>query len=149
MKKLLSSRCHTATSFRTGRAVFWLLSAGLLMLGASGRATAQTSKPAGSQLVRLAKLEIYPAELENYKAAARKEIEAALRLEPGVVTLYAVAEKDHPTRITILEIYASQEAYQAHLLTPHFLQYKKGTQHMVKSLELIETEPLLPRAKVK
>lgn len=95
-------------------------------------------------MVRLAKLVIEPTQLENYKTALKEEIEASLRLEPGVLTLYAVLEKDNPTHITILEIYADTEAYEAHLQTPHFVKYKTSTQEMVKSLELVETIPLLP-----
>ncbi len=101
------------------------------------------------QLVRLAKLEIDPDQLENYKAFLKEEIETSVRAEPGVLTLYAVAEKDNPTHITILEIYANKEAYEAHLLTPHFIKYKNGTLDMVKSLELVETIPLIPGMKIK
>ena len=127
------------------RGLLWLGVVGLLTLVASGKAAAQTDK----QLVRLARLEIYPAQLESYKAAIKEHIETALRVEPGVLTLYAVAEKANPTHITVLEIYASEAAYQAHLKTPHFLKYKSGTQQMVKSLELVETEPLVPNVPVK
>lgn len=130
---------------RLRRGAFLALSTGLLALFSSGSAWAQTNH----QLVRLAKLEIHPDQLERYKAAAKEEIETSLRVEPGVLTLYAVSEKDNPTRITILEIYASTAAYQAHLLTPHFLKYKIGTKDMVKSLELIETVPLVPGVQVK
>ena len=96
-----------------------------------------------SSNVRLAELDIDPAHLEAYKAALSEGIEAAIRLEPGVLGLYAVSERDNPTRIRILEIYASEEAYRAHLQTPHFLRYKTGTEHMVKSLRLVETEPVM------
>ncbi|GAB4498340.1 MAG: antibiotic biosynthesis monooxygenase [Saprospiraceae bacterium] len=102
-----------------------------------------------NQMVRLAKLVIDSTQLENYKAALKEEIEASVRLEPGVLTLYAVAEKSNPTHITILEIYADEEAYKAHLQTPHFLKYKNGTKEMVKSLELVETTPLIPGMKIK
>lgn len=94
------------------------------------------------QRVRLAKLRIAAAHLNRYTAALREEIATSLRVEPGVLTLYAMAEKDNPTYITILEIYADDEAYQAHLQTSHFLKYKATTQHMVTSLELVETVPL-------
>lgn len=127
------------------RGLLRLFTVGLLALVGSGNAVAQTNK----QLVRLAKLEIYSAQLENYRAALKEGIETALRVEPGVLTLYAVAEKANPTHITILEIYASEAAYQSHLKTPHFLKYKTGTQKMVKSLDLVETEPLLPNVPVK
>jgi len=102
-----------------------------------------------SQIVRLAKLVIDSAQLESYKAALKEGIETAVRLEPGVLTLYAVAEKNNPTHITILEIYADTVAYEAHLQTPHFIKYKTGTKNMVKSLELVETVPLIPGVKIK
>ena len=102
-----------------------------------------------NKMVRLAKLVIDSAQLESYKAALREEIEASVRLEPGVLTLYAVAEKDNPTHITILEIYADSDAYKAHIQTPHFIKYKTATKEMVKSLELIETTPLIPGMKIK
>ena len=102
-----------------------------------------------NQMVRLAKLVIDSAQLENYNALLKDEIEASVRLEPGVLTLYAVAEKNDPTRITILEIYADTVAYRSHLQTPHFIKYKNGTKDMVKSLELVETVPLVPDMKIK
>lgn len=107
---------------------------------------AQTTKqPASSAqtMVRLAKLEIHAEHLESYKAALKEEIEASIRVEPGVLALRAVSEKDKPTRITIMEIYASVDAYKAHIATPHFQKYKVSTEHMVKSLELVDVDPIL------
>jgi 4-carboxymuconolactone decarboxylase len=109
----------------------------------------QTSVQNKNQMVRLAKLVIDSAQLENYNALLKEEIEASVRLEPGVLTLYAVAEKNDPTRITILEIYADTVAYRSHLQTPHFIKYKNGTKDMVKSLELVEADPLIPGMKIK
>lgn len=106
---------------------------------------AQESK----QMVRLARLVIDSTQLESYRAFLKEEIETSLRVEPGVLTLYAVAEKNKPTHITILEIYANEEAYKKHIQTPHFLKYKNGTRDMVKSLELIEADPLIPTMKIK
>lgn len=63
-------------------------------------------------------------------------------MEPGVLTLYAVSVKDHPSQIKIFETYADAKAYEAHLTTPHFQKYKKGTQHMIRSLNLVETDPI-------
>jgi quinol monooxygenase YgiN len=51
-------------------------------------------------------------QLEDYKAAVREHIETAIRVEPGVLVLYAVSEKD-PTHIRVFEIYARTEAYRA------------------------------------
>jgi len=99
--------------------------------------------------VRLAEIDIDPTQLESYKAALKEEIDASVRAEPGVLALYAVAEKDNPTRIRVFEIYVNQEAYEAHLETAHFKKYKAVTQDMVKSLKLIETVPIMLGAKGK
>ena len=101
------------------------------------------------QMVRLARLVIDADQLEQYKAILKEEAEESVRIEPGVLTLFAVQEKDHPTHFTILEIYADSAAYRSHLQTPHFLRYKTGTKDMVKSLELVETTPLIPDMKIK
>lgn len=93
-------------------------------------------------VVRIAELEIDPGQLESYRAALKEEIETSLRVEPGVLTLFAVSVKDQPAQIRIFETYADEAAYRAHLEAPHFKKYKTRTQAMVKSLKLIETEPI-------
>lgn len=102
-----------------------------------------------TRVVRLAKLVIDSAQLDSYNALLKEGINTAMREEPGVLTLYAVAEKARPNHITILEIYANQQAYESHIRTPHFLKYKNGTRDMVQSLELIDTVPLVPTMKIK
>ena len=102
-----------------------------------------------SPLVRVARLVIDSAQLDAYKAALKEHAETAVRMEPGVLTLYAVSEKDHPTHITVFEIYANEEAYKAHLQSPHFKRYKSTTKDMVKSLQLVETIPIALEAKPK
>ena|SRR5271170_5434290 len=113
---------------------------------ACGRSPAQKRQGA---IVRLAELEIDPVQLENYKTALKQEIDASIRIEPGVLTLYAVALKGNPSQIRILETYADLAAYQAHLQIPHFKTYKNVTRGMVKSLKLIETDPIVLSAKRK
>ena len=100
-------------------------------------------------IFRIAKLQIDSAQLENYKAALKEHAETAVRVEAGVLTLYAVYEKNNPTHVTVFEIYASQEAYKSHLQTAHFLKYKTSTKDMIKSLELIETMPIALETKFK
>ena len=91
-----------------------------------------------NQMVRLAKLVIDSAQLESYKGMLKEEIETSVKMEPGVRTLYAVFEKDNPTHITILEIYADTIAYKSHIETAHFKKYKEVAKNMVTSLELVD-----------
>lgn len=95
-------------------------------------------------IVRLSKIEVYPEYLKEYMAYATEVGEISLRTEPGVLTMYAVGEKENPCKITILETYASLSAYEKHIASPHFQKYKQGTRHMVKSLILSDQTPLNP-----
>lgn len=99
-------------------------------------------------IVRLSKIEVYPEHLEEYMKYASEVGEVSLRTEPGVLTMYAMSEKDNPCRITILETYASREAYKRHIASPHFRKYKEGTLHMVKSLTLSDQTPVNPANRI-
>ena len=99
-------------------------------------------------IVRLSKIEVYPEHLEEYMKYAAEVGEVSLRTEPGVLTMYAMSEKDNPCRITILETYASREAYKRHIASPHFRKYKEGTLHMVKSLTLSDQTPVNPANRI-
>ena len=114
-------------------------------LQAIADATAEPEK----QLVRLSRIVVDPSRLEAYNTFLKEEIETSMRVEPGVLTLYATAEKERPHVITILEVYADEAAYQSHIQTPHFLKYKHGTLDMVQSLELVDSTPLIPDMKIK
>lgn len=95
-------------------------------------------------IIRLSCIEVYPQYLEEYKRFATEVGEISLRTEPGVLSMYAVAEQDNPCRITILETYSSQAAYASHIASEHFQKYKQGTLHMVKKLKLTDQTPLNP-----
>lgn len=110
---------------------------------------AKPTAQAADKLVRLSRITVDAPQLEAYNALLKEEIEASMRLEPGVLALYATAEKDAPYRVTILEIYADRAAYESHLQTPHFRKYKQGTLSMVRELELVDVNPLLPGLKIK
>ncbi len=101
---------------------------------------------AGTLLCRLAEIEVYPQYLEEYLSFANEVDRQSVEREPGVVCLFPMQSAEDSTQIRILEIYASEEAYQQHLKTEHFQKYKQGTMHMVKSLRLPTMQPLDPAA---
>ena len=96
----------------------------------------------GEKIVRLAEIEVEPTLLEEYLTFAKEVGETSTRVEPGVLTLFSMQSKENPCKIYILEIYADRDAYQSHIQTPHFKKYKEGTAQMVKSLKLIDTNPM-------
>jgi quinol monooxygenase YgiN len=102
---------------------------------------------ASAQYVRLAELEIDPAQLDAFKAAVTEGVEAAVRSEPGVLALYAVSEKETPNRIRVFEMYTDAAAYATHLETPHFKKFRATTEKMVVSRKPLDAVPVVLGAK--
>lgn len=121
---------------------------GAMVLSCISAGPAFSIEPAGT-VVRIARLVIDPAQLAAYQAAVKEEMADSVRLEPGVLAIYSVAEKDHPNRLHFFEIYANDAAYQSHIASPHFQKYLKTTNGMILSKELLETEPVQLSAKAK
>lgn len=93
-------------------------------------------------IIRISEIEIDSKYLKEYNKILQEEAEASVRLEPGVISIFPMYQKEHPNQIRILEIYANQAAYAAHLKTPHFQKYKTTTLKMVKSLKLIDMQAI-------
>jgi len=119
-----------------------VLAASLLALSSSASAD-----PMQGPYIRLAELEIDPARLEEFSAAIRDGIETAIRVEPGVLALHAVFEKDDPARVRVFEIYTDEGAYRTHLQTPHFLRFRTTTETMIRSRRLLDAVPIMLGAK--
>jgi quinol monooxygenase YgiN len=123
----------------------------LLILGASvlSSSLGGDARADEMQYVQVAEIEIDAVQLQDYKAAVREQIKTAIRVEPGVLVLYVVSEKDNPTRIRVFEIYRDVDAYKSHLESAHFKKYKITTEKMVKSLKLVQTTPVMLGAKTR
>lgn len=125
--------------------IFKLLPSLLLVLivGACGREQeSYTPLDPDKLMIRIAELDIEPGYLDEYLEILREEAEASVRIEPGVISIFPMQQKQNPTQIRIVEIYASKEAYEAHLKSPHFIKYKDGTAIMVKSLQLVDMKAI-------
>lgn len=99
---------------------------------------AESAKEKKGMMIRISEIEIHRDSLDRYKTILKEEAEASVRLEPGVISIFPMYQQRDSTQVRILEIYASREAYESHLKTPHFLRYKTATLAMVKSLQLVD-----------
>jgi quinol monooxygenase YgiN len=86
---------------------------------------------ADGMIIRISEIKIDSIYLEEYISILKEESEASVRLESGVISIYPMFQKENPSEIRILEIYRNKEAYESHLQTPHFKQYKTTTLNRV------------------
>jgi quinol monooxygenase YgiN len=104
----------------------------------SAPASNAASGSSRGMMVRISEIQIDPARLDEYNAILKEEAEASVRLEPGVISIFPMYQRERPTEVRILEIYASRAAYESHIESPHFQKYKTTTLPMVKSLTLVD-----------
>lgn len=107
---------------------------------------AKKVKTDSTMIVRISEIEVYPEYLEEYLEFAHNVGATSVKEEPGVICIYPMQQLRDSCQIRILEIYASQDAYQHHIKTQHFLTYKQGTLHMVKHLDLVDMRQMAPEA---
>ncbi len=130
-----------------GRKVSQILLILSLILSSCNQKNTQFTPPkADKMMIRIAEIEVDPYYLDKYLAILKEESEASVRMEPGVICIYPMYQTQTPHLIRLLEIYASEEAYKAHIQSPHFEKYKSSTLHMVQSLELIDMKAIDPNS---
>ncbi|MCP3064164.1 cupin domain-containing protein [Myxococcus sp. K38C18041901] len=134
---------HTAQQESVdGKVVEWLEHVTDEQYGVAPVAPSPASAASPAVSVRIAELDIDPARLAAYLAIVRPEMTESVRTEPGVIALQAVAEKDNPAKLTFVELYADEAAYELHRSTPHFQHYLKATSDMIVSRRLREAVPV-------
>jgi quinol monooxygenase YgiN len=116
-----------------------VLSLGMGLLSLCGCAT--DASPA-VPFTRYAELDIEPSQLLRYHAAVKEEMATSVRVEPGVLAIYAVADSENPSKLRFFEIYADEAAFRAHIASPHFKKYVQTTQSMIRSRVLRDTVPV-------
>ncbi|SFW66550.1 carboxymuconolactone decarboxylase family protein [Chitinophaga sancti] len=97
---------------------------------------------ANDMMVRISEIEIIPEFLEQYRTILKEEAAASVNIEPGVVAIFPMFQREAPNQVRIVEIYAEKSAYEHHLATPQFKKYKETTLKMVKSLKLVDMDVL-------
>jgi quinol monooxygenase YgiN len=127
------------TRFRKLKFLKALISIILLLIIVGYRKDSALQK---EMIVRISEIEIDSIYLEKYKAILKEEAAASVKLEPGVIAIFPMFQKDNATQIRILEMYANKPSYEQHLKTQHFQKYKTTTLKMVKSLKLIDMEAI-------
>ena len=93
--------------------------------------------------IRLIKIELDPNAIERFNNLGNSVMLPGIKNERGVLVMYAAGEKENPARVSILEVYENLDAYNYHIETPHYLQYKQEAKSLVKTLKFIDVNAIL------
>lgn len=92
--------------------------------------------------VILVQVQVRPEHLPSFTTAIAANAAASVAHDPGCLRFEVLQQADDPTRWVFYEVYASQDAWEAHRASPHFLAYKA-----VADVALVSrtATPLTPR----
>ena len=84
-------------------------------------------------------LDIQEDRVDEFVQACHGDAQGATRDEPGCFRFDLLRDAEVPTRFYLYEVYRDEAAFQAHLETPHFLEWRS----IVKSLFQKEPEKVV------
>ncbi len=92
-------------------------------------------------------VDLKPEFHNEFKKIVLPEMAESLRVEKGVLAMYAATDLETSNRWYFYEVYASEEDYQLHRQTPHFRDYLRQTAQMSTSKDVIPVKPVFLRNK--
>ncbi|OOJ05707.1 putative quinol monooxygenase [Escherichia coli] len=92
-------------------------------------------------------VEVKPEFQSEFRNIVLPEMVESLKVEKGVLAMYAGTDSETPKRWYFYEIYASEEDYQLHRQTLHFLDYLRQTAHMSARKDATPVKPVFLRNK--
>lgn len=88
-------------------------------------------KQTATTQTRLVNVTVKPEHNIQFSKIIQAEMAQSLKVEDGVLAMYAATKQDSPNDWIFFEIYADEAAYQAHRETSHFKDYLKQTDKMI------------------
>nr|WP_285899566.1 putative quinol monooxygenase [Pseudomonas boanensis] len=83
-----------------------------------------------------------PGSLDDFMDAMRINAAASVRDEPGCLVFDVLQDRSDPDLVWLYEVYTDEAAFEAHMLTPHFLASRPLVNPLILRQEAIEANAL-------
>jgi quinol monooxygenase YgiN len=84
-----------------------------------------------TQFVVLAEFGLKPGTRERFVELVSRNAAASVADEPGCRRFDVMTPRDGADRVVLYEIYDDEAAFEAHLQTPHFAEFRRMTADLV------------------
>jgi len=89
---------------------------------------------------RIVEVTVKRENLAEFRRIVTEEMRESMKVESGVLAMYAVTRKERPEQWIFFEIYSDATAYASHRETPHFKDYLRLTGDMLVDKGHVEVE---------
>ncbi|MFG1400248.1 MULTISPECIES: putative quinol monooxygenase [Roseixanthobacter] len=76
--------------------------------------------------VVIAEFKVKPGKLDAFLALAADDAKSSVQHEPGCQLFDVSVAQDDPETVVFYEVYDDQQAFDAHLRTPHLARFREG-----------------------
>jgi quinol monooxygenase YgiN len=90
----------------------------------------------------LLKTQLQPGSLERFMEAMRVNAASSVTDEPGCLVFDVIRDFSEPDLVWLYEVYESEAAFEAHMLTAHFLASRPLLEPLIVRQEVVEGEVL-------
>ena len=73
-------------------------------------------------------IDVRPEHVEEFAEASLGDARGSVRDEPGCFRFDINQDEEVPSRFYLYEVYRDEDAFQAHLEAPHFLEWRQKVQ---------------------
>lgn len=84
---------------------------------------------------------VKPEHASEFKQIVMEEMEQSVKVENGVLAIYAANDAKQSNKWYFFEVYANEAAFQSHRNTPHFQRYLKEAGGMLADRTLYDITP--------
>ncbi|WP_137820445.1 putative quinol monooxygenase [Pseudomonas sp. 2FG] len=88
------------------------------------------------------KTQLKPNSFEAFMAAMRVNAAASVRDEPGCLVFDVLRDRSDPDLLYLYEVYTDEAAFEAHMLTAHFLASRPLVNPLIVTQEVMEADGL-------
>lgn len=97
---------------------------------------------ASQPYVILVEFDLKPSIAGKFMPLMRENALRSLADEPGCLVFDVHLHKDAPDRVVLYEIYIDREAFEAHLVAPHFLSFDAAVADHILAKRVTELVPV-------
>ena len=129
---------------KSGKALAALVMAGGLMMAAnSTEAKAITRPDGGAPMVHWAVLQSKPGTMNEMMGMAARNVAPLAAKEAGTYALYGSLDKQDPNVMRLLEIYEDEAAYEIHVGSDGFHNYREERKPILEKLVILPVDPIV------
>ena len=90
----------------------------------------------------LLKTYLQPGSLERFMVAMSVNAASSVRDEPGCLVFDVLRDRSEPDLVWLYEVYEDEAAFEAHLLTAHFIHSRPLVDPLIVRQDVIEADVL-------